>query len=240
VPVDPELPDDPALPLEPAVPEVPEDPVDPEEPLLPEVPVDPEEPDDPLEPEDPDVPVEPDEPLDPELPLEPAVPEIPEVPFAPDVPAVPDVPAGVNAQEAVVAKEADVANEAVPNNDPVKKTKLPDTTTGSLLKVPNRTMLLENASTIGIPEISFTANKDPDRLSVIEKSCPCEPCTSKSVDPDPLIIRPLRTLNSFAICISFFHYPKGSVINIKELDLDQSIQKLIVYLIFQCRCKGPV
>jgi hypothetical protein len=168
------------------------------------------------------------------------VPDVPLDPLAPEVPDVPEVPAGVKAQDAVVAKEADVANEAVPNNDPVKKTKLPDTTTGSLLKVPNRTMLLEKASTIGIPEISFTANKDPDRLSVIEKSCPCEPCTSKSVDPDPLIIRPLRTLNSFAIYISFFHYPKGSVINIKELDLDQSIRQLKVYLIFQCRYKDLV
>jgi hypothetical protein len=132
------------------------------------------------------------------------VPDVPLDPLAPEVPDVPEVPAGVKAQDAVVAKEADVANDAVPNNDPVKKAKLPETTTGSLLKVPNLTILFENASNIGIPEISFTANKDPDRLSVIEKSWPWEPCTSKRVDPDPLIINPLRTLNSLLIiyCIS--------------------------------------
>ena len=131
-----------------------------------------------------------------------------------------------------------LAQLAVPNNEPVKKAKLPETTTGSLLKVPNLTILFENASNIGMPEISFTANKDPDRLSVIEKSWPWEPCTSKRVDPDPLIMRPLRTLNSFAIDISFFHYPKGSLINIKELDLDQSIQELLKCLIFLCRYKA--
>ena len=48
-------------------------------------------------------------------------------------------------------------------------------------------VLSENTSKIGEPEISFTLNKDPDKLSVILNNSPCEPCTVNTgfVEPDP-------------------------------------------------------
>lgn len=48
-------------------------------------------------------------------------------------------------------------------------------------------MLSENTSIIGKPEISFTENNDPLKLSVIENNSPWEPCTVNTgwVEPDP-------------------------------------------------------
>ena len=37
---------------------------------------------------------------------------------------------------------------------------------------------------IGTPDISETENKSPDKSSVIENNCPCEPCMSNTVEPD--------------------------------------------------------
>jgi hypothetical protein len=49
---------------------------------------------------------------------------------------------------------------------------LPDTIKPSWLNVPSLTVLSENASRTGIPDMSLTANKDPDRESVIENNWP--------------------------------------------------------------------
>ena len=69
-------------------------------------------------------------------------------------------------------------------------------------------VLSENTSIIGIPDISFTENKEPDRESVTENNCPCEPNISSIADPDPCTINPLRTLNSFAIVYFLFSFSK--------------------------------
>jgi len=37
---------------------------------------------------------------------------------------------------------------------------------------------------IGIPEASATLNMSPVKLSVTENNCPCEPCISKTIEPD--------------------------------------------------------
>ena len=63
---------------------------------------------------------------------------------------------------------------------------------------------------MGVPEISETAKSDPDRESVTEKSCPCEPCTSTTIDPEPITLSPFLTLNPLFIILSFFHFPKGT------------------------------
>jgi hypothetical protein len=109
-----------------------------------------------------------------------------------------------------------------------------------------RAVLSEKASIIGIPEISFTANKDPDKLSVIEKSWPCDPCISRTVEPDALIIvdpltsRPFLTLNSFGIIYTVFTVQQLLRINIKASCclMDLSILVLRGCLIFRCRCKA--
>jgi hypothetical protein len=51
-------------------------------------------------------------------------------------------------------------------------------------------VLSENTSSIGKPEISFTENKLPLKLSVTENNSPCEPCTVNTgwVDPEPYIV----------------------------------------------------
>jgi hypothetical protein len=46
----------------------------------------------------------------------------------------------------------------------------PDTIKASAPKVPILTVSSENTFKIGIPEISFTANKDPERESVTENN----------------------------------------------------------------------
>jgi hypothetical protein len=52
-------------------------------------------------------------------------------------------------------------------------------------------VLSENTSSIGKPEISFTENRDPDKLSVIENSSPCEPCTVSTgwAEPEPYTVK---------------------------------------------------
>jgi hypothetical protein len=49
-------------------------------------------------------------------------------------------------------------------------------------------VLSENTSSIGKPEISFTLNSEPDKLSVTENNSPCEPCTVNigDAEPDPI------------------------------------------------------
>ena len=51
-------------------------------------------------------------------------------------------------------------------------------------------MLSENTSSIGKPDISFTLNNDPDKLSVILNNSPCEPCTVNTGcdEPEPYTI----------------------------------------------------
>ena len=41
---------------------------------------------------------------------------------------------------------------------------------------------------IGIPDISDTVKRSPVRSSVTENNCPCEPCMSSIVDPDPFTV----------------------------------------------------
>ena len=57
-------------------------------------------------------------------------------------------------------------------------------------KSPINTVLSENTSSTGNPEISFTENNDPDKLSVIENNSPCDPCTVNTglVDPEPYTV----------------------------------------------------
>jgi hypothetical protein len=54
----------------------------------------------------------------------------------------------------------------------VIRAKLPETLIASALKVPMFTVSSEKASSTGIPEMSFTENKEPDKESVTENSCP--------------------------------------------------------------------
>ena len=51
-------------------------------------------------------------------------------------------------------------------------------------------MLSENTSIIGRPDISFTLNNEPDKLSVTENNSPCEPCTVNigCAEPDPITV----------------------------------------------------
>lgn len=62
--------------------------------------------------------------------------------------------------------------------------------------------------------MSDTVNISPTKESVTENNWPWLPCTSNivlsPVDPEPCTIRPLRTLNSFAIVyFSFFIVQKN-------------------------------
>ena len=82
-------------------------------------------------------------------------------------------------------------------NEPVITTLLPFTTIPSALNVPILTVSSENTSKIGIPEISFTENKEPDNSSVNVKSVPCEPSMLNTVEPD------LYICNEPVICKSF-------------------------------------
>ena len=61
----------------------------------------------------------------------------------------------------------------------------PVTIKPSAPNVPIFTVSSENTSKIGIPEISFTLNKDPDRLSVTENNLPKLPSTENIVEPEP-------------------------------------------------------
>ena len=76
-----------------------------------------------------------------------------------------------------------------PVNEPVIVALLPLTIIASLLNEPIFTVSSENTSKMGNPEISDTANKDPDRESVIENNCPWDPTTSNRVEPEPLIVK---------------------------------------------------
>jgi hypothetical protein len=71
----------------------------------------------------------------------------------------------VCAFEALRAYDADtalLAQLAVPNNEPVTLAFEPDTIMASALYCPILTVVSEKASITGIPEMSFTANNDPD------------------------------------------------------------------------------
>ena len=85
---------------------------------------------------------------------------------------------------------------------------LPEIIMASWVKVPILMVLLENTSIIGIPNILFTENSEPDRESVTENSSPCEPNISTIVEPEPCTIKPLRILNSFAIVYFLFSFSK--------------------------------
>jgi hypothetical protein len=76
----------------------------------------------------------------------------------------------LSAEDAVAAFDALIANDDVPNNDPVILAILPDTLMASLLNVPNLTESSDDTAKIGIPEISFTENRDPDNWSVTENN----------------------------------------------------------------------
>ena len=89
----------------------------------------------------------------------------------------------------------DINNEPVILNEPVTVctlddiipilTLLPDTISPSALNVPALTVLFEDTWSIGIPDISFTENREPDRLSVTENNCPIDPWMSRIIEPDP-------------------------------------------------------
>jgi len=66
----------------------------------------------------------------------------------------------------------DSSNEPVtePVNEPVITALELDTLMASLLNVPNLTESSDDTANIGIPEMSFTENKDPDSWSVTENN----------------------------------------------------------------------
>jgi hypothetical protein len=79
----------------------------------------------------------------------------------------------VCAFEALRAYDADtalLAQLAVPNNEPVTLAFEPDTIMASALYCPILTVVSEKASITGMPEMSFTANNDPDSWSVTENN----------------------------------------------------------------------
>jgi hypothetical protein len=76
----------------------------------------------------------------------------------------------VTAFAAIDAEVTLLAQLAVPNNEPVTLAFEPDTIMASALYCPILTVVSEKASIIGIPEMSFTANNDPDSWSVTENS----------------------------------------------------------------------
>ena len=118
----------------------------------------------------------PDEPLDPDVPEDPDEPLVPEEPDDPEVPLEPATPAA--------ASEADTSvNPGIANTPPIVVCE-PLTVIASSLNEPIFTVSFENTSKIGKPEISDTANKDPDKESVIENNCPWDPTTSNIVDPE--------------------------------------------------------
>jgi hypothetical protein len=78
----------------------------------------------------------------------------------------------LKAYEELATNEAVKANDEVPNKEPVIIAVLPDTFIASALKVPNLTESSDETCSIGKPDISFTENKEPERLSVTENSCP--------------------------------------------------------------------
>ena len=89
---------------------------------------------------------------------------------------------GNGSLEMPVRLEPSPVNEPV--NEPVMVALLPLTIIASLLNEPIFTVSSENTSKMGNPEISDTANKDPDKESVIENNCPWDPTTSNIVDPE--------------------------------------------------------
>jgi hypothetical protein len=72
-----------------------------------------------------------------------------------------------------------------------KYTSDPTTFIASAPNVPKFTWSFENTSRIGIPEMSLTENRDPDKLSTTENNLPLSPSTENSVDPDPLTFNSL-------------------------------------------------
>jgi len=57
-------------------------------------------------------------------------------------------------------------------------------------KLPINVVLSENTFSTGVPEISFTENKLPLKLSVTVNKSPCEPCTvnTGNADPEPYTV----------------------------------------------------
>jgi hypothetical protein len=108
----------------------------------------------------------------------------------------------------------DSAYDAVPNKEPVIKALLPVTIIASAPKVPSFTESSEDTSSTVFPEDFFIENSEPDAMSDIVNNPTCEPDTLISTEPEPCTISPFLTLNSFAIIYSFFHFPKGILINI--------------------------
>ena len=91
-----------------------------------------------------------------------------------------------------------------PKNEPVTTVSFnvvcePLTTIASLLNVPILTVLSENASTTGIPEIVATLKSEPENESLTENNWPSEPCTSSTVEPEEAIVREPDTVAEFVV-----------------------------------------
>ena len=61
----------------------------------------------------------------------------------------------------------------------------PETLNASAPYVPINTLLSENTSKIGKPEMLLTENSEPDKLSVTVNNLPTEPSTENIVEPEP-------------------------------------------------------
>ena len=63
--------------------------------------------------------------------------------------------------------------------------------TGATLS-PINTVSSENTSSIGKPDMSFTENSEPDKLSVIENNSPWLPniLNNGNAEPEPMTVKP--------------------------------------------------
>jgi hypothetical protein len=171
------------------LPDVPDVPELPDVPEVPDEPDEPEVPDDPFDPDVPDVPEVPDEPDEPDVPEVPELPEVPEVPDEPDEPEVPDEPDEPEVPDDAAFSLYPSCPVAFITSTVCSVEWLGSVPTKFILSESNVISSLASISNIGIPEISDTVNNVPVKSSVTENNCPCDPCMSRMVEPDPDMVK---------------------------------------------------
>jgi hypothetical protein len=138
----------------------------------------------------------------------------------------------------------------VPNILPVPINVLPDTEMAYALYFPMNTLSSLNTSKIGNPDISFTANKLPLRLSATPSNTPFDPMnatvpscsTSSLIDDDTL---PENTIVALLLVFGDFNIIYDEVIesvtrNDPVINMDPVISRVVVGFVFPIPTNPPV
>ena len=62
---------------------------------------------------------------------------------------------------------------------------------------------------MGIPDISDTVKRSPVKSSVTENNCPCDPCISNTVDPEPSTVNTLLDPDTVTEPVTFKAVPSN-------------------------------